>query len=160
MAPPALHNGEVADFVSRSGPELTPAELYALLRLRVDVFVVEQNCPYPELDGKDLLPTTQHIWESSVTGEVTGCLRVLGPLSEAQPVWRIGRVCTADSARGTGLGGRLMEAALAFAGDVECVLDAQTYAEGFYSRHGFVREGAEFEEDGIPHVTMRRTPSR
>jgi predicted GNAT family N-acyltransferase len=72
---------------------------------------------------------------------------------------RIGRVCTAKTARGSGLGDRLMTAALDFAGAATCVLDAQTYAEGFYARYGFLREGTEFLEDGIPHITMRRAPS-
>ncbi|MFF5988959.1 GNAT family N-acetyltransferase [Prauserella flavalba] len=142
----------MADFHSRKGTDLTAAELHDLLRLRVDVFVVEQECPYPEIDGKDLLPGTHHIWEQG-DGGVTGCLRVL---EQPGGVLRIGRVCTAASARGTGLGARLMAAALEYAGDAECVLDAQTYAQGFYARFGFEPEGEEFDEDGIPHIRMRR----
>lgn len=146
----------MADFHSRKGTDLTAAELHDLLRLRVDVFVVEQECPYPEIDGKDLLAGTRHIWEQG-DGGVTGCLRVL---EQPGGVLRIGRVCTAASARGTGLGGRLMAAALEYAGDAECVLDAQTYAQGFYARFGFAPEGEEFDEDGIPHIRMRRPASR
>ncbi|MBK1786721.1 GNAT family N-acetyltransferase [Prauserella cavernicola] len=127
-----------------------------MLRLRVDVFVVEQECPYPEIDGKDLLPGTTHLWQPSAHG-VEGCLRVL---EQPGGVLRIGRVCTAASARGTGLGARLMAAALEFVGDAESVLDAQVYAQGFYARFGFEPEGEPFDEDGIQHITMRRPASR
>ncbi|WP_298181016.1 GNAT family N-acetyltransferase [Saccharomonospora sp.] len=139
--------------VSRAASELTPTELYELLRLRVDVFVVEQECPYPELDGRDLHADTHHVWATSSDGRLAGCLRVL---TEAGGVLRVGRVCTAAFARGTGVGGRLMQAAMDLAGDAECVLDAQTYATGFYARFGFEPEGEVFLEDGIPHITMRR----
>ncbi|MEU6642262.1 GNAT family N-acetyltransferase [Saccharomonospora sp. NPDC046836] len=142
----------MTDFLSRAGRELTAAELHDLLRLRVEVFIVEQECPYPEIDGKDLLPGTRHIWAPGPDG-VAGCLRIL---AEPGGVQRIGRVCTAKSARGTGLGAQLMAAALDAVGDAECVLDAQTYAQGFYARFGFRPEGEEFDEDGIPHITMRR----
>ena len=145
----------MTDLVTRRGPELTAAELYDLLRLRVDVFVVEQNCPYSELDGRDLLPTTWHLWAPGADGDgVAGCLRVL---AEPDGAARVGRVVTAPSARGTGLGARLMEAALDHIGDAESVLDAQTYAQPFYARFGYEPEGDEFDEDGIPHITMRRT---
>ncbi|EID53222.1 GNAT family N-acetyltransferase [Saccharomonospora xinjiangensis] len=139
--------------VSRSGDELTPAELYALLRLRVDVFVVEQECPYPELDGRDLSPGTRHVWAATSDGRLAGCLRVL---SEDGGIERIGRVCTAGFARGIGVGDLVMRAAMELTGNAECVLDAQTYATGFYARFGFRPEGEEFVEDGIPHITMRR----
>lgn len=138
---------------SRPGTELSSTELYELLRLRVDVFVVEQKCPYPEIDGRDLEPTTRHVWATSLDGRVAGCLRVL---AEDDGVQRIGRVCTADFARGTGVGGQLMRAAMDSLGAAECVLDAQTYAIGFYARFGFAPEGEEYLEDGIPHITMRR----
>jgi ElaA protein len=143
---------EAASLVVRSGTELSTFELYDLLRLRVDVFVVEQECPYPELDGRDLLPGTRHVWALTDDGRVAGCLRVL----DEDGVQRIGRVCTADFARGTGVGARLMTAAMELVGDAESVLDAQTYASGFYARFGFRPEGEEFLEDGIPHIRMRR----
>jgi len=133
--------------------ELDTITLYALLRLRVDVFVVEQKAAYPELDGRDLEPATLHIW-TEADGGVTGYLRIL---SDVDDVARIGRVCTDRSARGTGVGGRLMEAAMDAIGGRESVLDAQTYAKDFYGRFGYEPDGAEyFDEDGIPHVPMRR----
>lgn len=138
--------------VSRTGDTLSTGELYELLRLRVNVFVVEQQCPYPELDGNDLSPYTRHIWTTE-NGEVSGCLRVF---TGADDVLRIGRVCTAEHARGTGVASSLLRAALAIAPHAEYVLDAQTHVADFYARFGFRREGTPFDEDGIPHITMRK----
>ncbi|MPY78167.1 MAG: GNAT family N-acetyltransferase [Actinophytocola sp.] len=142
----------MADVRSASGPEITAADLYALLRLRVDVFVVEQECPYPELDGVDLLPSTRHLWLAD-GDTVLGCLRII----DDGGVLRVGRVCTSVEARGTGAGARLMTAALDVVGGAESVLGAQTYATGFYERFGYRPEGEPYDEDGIPHITMRRT---
>ncbi|WP_236793964.1 GNAT family N-acetyltransferase [Amycolatopsis sp. GM8] len=139
-----------------TGPGLTTSQLYDLLRLRVDVFVVEQNCPYPELDGRDLLPTTRHLWSAGEQG-IESYLRVL----DEGEHYRIGRVVTAERARGRGLAAQLMTEALEIVGDADSVLDAQTYAQGFYAKFGYVPEGAEFLEDGIPHIRMwRRVAAR
>ncbi|WP_221447728.1 GNAT family N-acetyltransferase [Saccharothrix violaceirubra] len=132
---------------------LGAAELYELLRLRVDVFVVEQECAYPELDGRDLEPGTRHFWVHD--GVPVAYLRTL---AEPDGTVRIGRVCTAKQARGLGHGRRLMVAALDEVGVRTCVLDAQTYVVDFYASFGFMVEGDEFIEDGIPHRRMRRSP--
>jgi ElaA protein len=132
--------------------DLDAPTLYALLRLRVDVFVVEQQCAYPELDGRDLSPSTVHVWLAD--GPL--CAAYLRVLAEPDGTARIGRVCTASSYRGRGLSARLVAAALELIGDRPCVLDAQSYLVGFYSRFGFTASGPEFMEDGIPHVPMRR----
>lgn len=137
-----------------AGDQLPADVLYALLKLRVDVFVVEQECPYPELDGRDVRQDTGHLWWPP-TGAPQAYLRLL---TEPGGGWRIGRVCTAKQARGRGLGGRLMAAAMARVGDDAVVLDAQTYAREFYARFGFEPEGEPFDEDGIEHITMRRPP--
>lgn len=137
--------------------DLTPQQLYAVLRLRVEVFVVEQSCAYRELDGLDLAPGTRHFWlEQERTGDVVAYLR----LTEDAGEYRIGRVCTARQARAHGFSRRLMEAALAEVGDASCVLDAQTYVSDFYASLGFQAVGGEFLEDGIPHVSMRRPATR
>lgn len=142
---------------SASGTDITAAQLYRVLRLRVDVFVVEQGCAYPELDGLDLLPTTWHFWlPGEEADQIAGCLRIL---ADSGGVFRIGRVCTAGSARGTGAGARLMEAAVAYVDGAESVLAAQVYAAGFYARFGYVPEGEEYDDDGIAHITMRRPAS-
>lgn len=132
--------------------DLDPRTLYDLLRLRVDVFVVEQACAYPELDGRDTEPGTRHLWLAD-GGPPMAYLRVLG---EPRGVARIGRVVVTPAARGTGAAGRLMTAALAEIGARETVLDAQAHLVGFYERHGFTVTGPEFSEDGIPHVPMAR----
>lgn len=139
-----------------AGDELTAAQLYALLKLRVDVFVVEQNVAYPELDGHDLRPDTGHLW-CERAGEPLAYLRLLRDPDETH---RIGRVCTAKHARGAGLAGVLMATAMARIGDADAVLDAQTYVQGFYARFGFRPVGEPFDDDdGIEHITMRR-PAR
>jgi ElaA protein len=138
--------------IDAAGAALTAPQLHALLKLRVDVFVVEQQCPYPEIDGVDLLPTTRHFWVED-GGRAIACLRLL---AGDDGVLRIGRVCTSPSARGSGLAGKLMRAAVDRVGESESVLSAQTTAADFYRRFGYVPEGEPYDEDGIEHITMRR----
>jgi ElaA protein len=135
--------------------ELDAPMLYRLLRLRTDVFVVEQQCPYPELDGRDLEAATRHLWlaADAVGGEPLSYLRLL---TEPDGGARIGRVCTAASSRGQGLSGRLVAAALDVIGGRTCVLDAQSHLVPFYKQYGFTESGAEYLEDGIPHTPMIR----
>lgn len=137
----------------RSAPftDLSTRELYGLCRLRVDVFVVEQACPYPELDGRDLEPETVHLWFED-DGEPVATLRVLR--GEAGRV--IGRVATAAPYRNRGLAGRLLEAAIEVCAGDPISLGAQAYLEAWYERFGFRRSGPGYVEDGIPHVPMRR----
>ncbi|HEX7303930.1 GNAT family N-acetyltransferase [Lentzea sp.] len=138
------------------GLDLSPGQLYAILRLRQDVFVVEQNCVYRDVDGRDLDQGTRHFWlEADGSHDPLAYLRLL---EEPGGAFRIGRVVTARMARGRGFSRRLMQAALADVGAAPCVLDAQTYVAPFYASFGFVAEGEEFIEDGIPHLRMRRTP--
>jgi ElaA protein len=131
--------------------DLDAVTLYKILKLRVDVFVVEQVCAYPELDGRDLEPGTRQLWIES-PGGVLATLRLL----DDGDALRIGRVATAATARSGGHAGRLMERALELAGARDVVLDAQSYLRGWYERFGFEVDGAEFVEDGIAHVPMRR----
>jgi ElaA protein len=134
--------------------DLDAPTLYELLRLRVDVFVVEQACPYGELDGRDLEARARHYWlGGDAQAPLLGCLRLL---KEPGGEYRIGRLCTARSARGLGLGKRLMEAALGEVGDGPCVLDAQEHLAGFYVAHGFSATGPAYDWDGVAHLPMRR----
>jgi ElaA protein len=138
-------------------PQLDPVVAYELLRLRVDVFVVEQECPYPELDGRDVEPGTRHWWTTDDADRVSACLRVL---AEPDGSARIGRVATRAGARGRGLSGQLLSAVLEetdAAGRV-VTLEAQSHLAGWYGRFGFVKSGDDYEEDGIPHTPMRREP--
>jgi ElaA protein len=134
--------------------DLDAPSLYELLKLRVEVFVVEQATPYPELDGRDLQAETRHFWLESHAGEVISILRLLEEHPGGHKGFRIGRVCTKREARGQGHARRLLQAALAEVGDFPCRLNAQTYLEEMYVSQGFVRDGEEFLDDGIPHVPM------
>ena len=134
--------------------DLSAAELYGLCRLRVDVFVVEQQCPYPELDGRDLEPATEHLW-FEVDGAVAATIRVL----DDGATRAIGRVATGAAFRGAGLAARLIELAVADHGAVPLTMGAQAHLEGWYGRFGFRRSGPGYVEDGIPHVPMRREPT-
>lgn len=135
--------------------DLTASTLYSLLRLRCDVFVVEQRCAYPELDGRDLEPATRHLWLSPTRdAEPAAYLRVL---AEPDGTARIGRVCTGRAYRGRGLAARLMAAALDGIGPTRvCTLHAQAHLVDFYRRFGFEVTGEEYLDDGIPHVPMTR----
>ena len=144
----------MTDLHRATGDQLHIEQLYALLTLRVNVFIVEQRSPYPDLDGRDLDPGTVHLWYSDA-GTPIAYLRII-----PGPPARIGRVCTLPQARGTGLSTRLMRAALAELGDAEIVLDAQVQAQAMYSRFGFQPEGEPFDDDGILHIAMRRARVR
>lgn len=135
--------------------ELTPFEVYGLCRLRVDVFVVEQECPYPELDGRDVEPATEHLWFEDGDGTVTATIRVL----DDGGTRAIGRVATAAGYRGRGLAAQLLDEGIALCGDVPITLGAQAHLEDWYARFGFRRSGPGYVEDGIPHVPMRRDPA-
>ena len=135
--------------------DLDTAGLYQLLKLRVEVFVVEQKCSYQELDGKDLLPETRHLWLDD-EGTVIATLRLLEEHDDGVKSFRIGRLCTAVEARGHGYTTRLLQAALAETGAHTVRLNAQTYLVDLYTKHGFQVDGAEFVEDGVAHVPMRR----
>jgi ElaA protein len=126
--------------------------LYRILALRVDVFVVEQRCPYPELDGRDLERSARLVWAER-DGVVLATLRLL---TDADGSARIGRVATAAAARGAGLAATILARALELAAGRPVVLDAQSHLAGWYARFGFERAGADFDEDGITHTPMRR----
>ena len=140
------HVVRVADLDS-----VDPRTAYGWWALRESVFVVEQQCVYAELDGRDLEPGTRHLWVDGDTGPV-GYLRVLDEGDEV----RIGRVVVAPGHRGQGLAANLMSSALDLAGARPTVLAAQSHLAGWYAALGFERCGADFVEDGIPHTPMRR----
>jgi ElaA protein len=132
---------------------IDPLRLYDLLRLRVDVFVVEQECAYPELDGRDVEPDAVMLWAEE-DDRVLATVRLL--VDHEDGGLRIGRVATASAARGRGLAADLMRLAIDRAEGHLVRLDAQAHLEGWYARFGFVADGPEFLEDGIPHVPMTR----
>ncbi|WP_209560218.1 GNAT family N-acetyltransferase [Frigoribacterium sp. PvP032] len=145
--------------------QIDPLRLYDLLRLRVDVFVVEQECAYPELDGRDVEPDAVMLWAEE-DDEVLATVRLLVDHADGgdddsvddggDDALRIGRVATAPAARGRGLAADLMRLALERADGRLVRLDAQAHLEGWYARFGFAVDGPGFLEDGIPHVPMSR----
>ncbi|HEU4811703.1 MAG TPA: GNAT family N-acetyltransferase [Nocardioides sp.] len=134
--------------------ELDARTAYDVWRLRQDVFVVEQACPYPDLDGRDPEPGTRHVLLTE-DAALVGYLRLLDDGDRL----RIGRVVLAPEVRGRGLADGLMTAALEACADREVVLDAQSPLRDWYAGFGFAVSGPEFLEDGIPHLPMRRQAS-
>ncbi len=135
--------------------ELSSIELYKLLHLRAAVFVVEQNCPYQDADGKDL--KSFHVLGTDENGELQAYSRIVPPGISFDEV-SIGRVVTAAVARGKGAGKELMRESLKrvneLYGTVDVRIGAQCYLLKFYTELGFVAEGEEFLEDNIPHIEM------
>lgn len=131
-------------------------ELYELLRLRSEVFVVEQNCVFLDADNKDQL--CHHVLLYA-DGELAAYCRIV-PAGISYPELSIGRVITAPKFRGTGLGKVVMElgidACRELFGATDIRIGAQTYALPFYQSLGFVPEGEVYDEDGIEHMEMLR----
>jgi len=134
-------------------------QLYELLKLRVDVFVVEQACAYPELDGKDMLADTLHLTGRSQEGSLAAYGRILPP-GVRFPDISFGRVVVAPLYRKTGLGHALVKKILAESGRAwpgrDITIGAQVYLKEFYRCHGFVPVSDPYLEDGIAHIDMTR----
>lgn len=146
------------DWVCKHHSDLGKQQLYAILRLREQVFVVEQKCAYQDIDGQDLEGDTHHLmaWKDN---QLVAYLRLLDPETHGGDVV-IGRVVVASSVRGSGLGHQMMAEALKQAAKywhgVPIYLSAQTHLQGYYEQYGFVAQGEHYLEDEIPHVGMRR----
>ena len=141
--------------------ELTPDDLYDIVTLRTAIFIVEQNCPYQDSDGADRV--SHHLWTRGADGEIAAYLRVVPPgIKYVEP--SLGRIATASSVRGTGLGRALVREGIARAerlyGPVPIRIGAQRYLLGFYEQLGFVSTGYEYDEDDIPHTEMVRPARR
>lgn len=145
-------------WIWKSFSELDTRELYTMLALRAEVFVVEQNCPYQDLDGLDTEARHLLVWDED---RLAAYCRVLPP-GLKYPEAAIGRVVTAPSCRGLRLGHELMARAVELCRhlfpDVGISLSAQAHLRRFYEEHGFSVEGEGYLEDGIPHLHMRREP--
>ncbi|WP_244283613.1 GNAT family N-acetyltransferase [Pseudovibrio sp. Tun.PSC04-5.I4] len=136
--------------------EFSVEQLYALLKLRCEVFIVEQECAYPDVDGLD--PVAKHILLLSGTGALLGALRIFMKYEEGD-VYKIGRVVVSKAVRGQGIARQLMDAALSYCtatnSDARVELQAQAYLQDFYSQCNFSAISEIYPEDGIPHVDMR-----
>lgn len=142
----------------RSFDELAPIMIHAMYKLRVDVFVVEQTCIYPEVDDGDL--SARHVFGLDASGDLVAYARILAPGNDGLP--HIGRVIVRQDSRGRGLAHELMSVVLsevqAMTRSTRAALAAQVHLQAFYEQHGFVASGATYDLDGIPHVDMVRDP--
>ena len=130
--------------------QLKTKELYSILKLRSKVFVVEQNCVYQDIDGKD--EKGKHVLGKK-NNEIIAYARIFKPgdyFKEAS----FGRAVVKKSERGKGVGDELVKKCLENITEEEIKISAQSYLKGFYSSHGFLAEGDEYLEDGIPHLAM------
>jgi len=137
--------------------DLPARTLYTLLALRTEVFVIEQNCVFQDMDGLDL--HAHHLLGWAEDGHLAACARLL-PAGVKAPEVVIGRVITAPWARGAGQGHALMREALACCERLwpgqPVTLHAQARLQGFYRQHGFHTVSEPYIEDGIPHIEMRK----
>ena len=141
--------------------DLSLNEFHDIIALRIAAFVVEQTCPYQELDGKD--KKCYHVFCRDGKGNIISTARIVPPgLSYEDPA--IGRVVIHESARGTGLGHELMNQCIEFSqlefGLTPIRISAQKHLQNYYEKHDFVSTGKEYLEDGIPHVEMLLTPNQ
>ena len=135
---------------------LTARQLHAIVMLREQVFVVEQRCAFQDSDEADL--ASDHLWAERRDGTVVAYLRVV-PAGVKFGETSIGRVVTAPSVRGTGVGRELMRRGIAAVGEDKPIrIGAQAYLERFYREFGFKRVSDLYDEDGIPHIEMLRAP--
>ncbi|WP_440053167.1 GNAT family N-acetyltransferase [Pseudoalteromonas sp. T1lg65] len=148
------------DWYIKNYQSLSKDELFEILRLRVEVFVVEQNCPYQDIDETDRAQETQHVFLTS-SDELVAYARCYRKNDKAAA---IGRVIVSSNARGQGIAHQLMERAIetCFMQIPAEHLDisAQCYLADFYTRLGFEKQGEAYLEDGIPHQDMRFKGSR
>ncbi len=145
-----------AEIEFRAFPTLSGAELHDLLKLRFDVFVMEQQSLYPEIDGKD--PVSLHALAREGE-EIVGTLRLTG--LEGSGEVNLGRIALRADRRRDGLGGRMIRAALARAAEAapgrRLGIEAQAHLQPYYERFGFERVSDEYMDGGIPHVDMALT---
>lgn len=148
-------------WICKSFDQLTTHELYQLLKLRVDVFVVEQTCPYPELDGKDQFEGVYQLLGYQ-GNQLIACARLLKQGISFEHA-SIGRVATDINHRGNGLGHQLIQTAIEYSvqlwGNVDITIGAQSQLEHYYAKHGFKKVSEEYLEDDIPHIDMTRSVS-
>ncbi|TNE47272.1 MAG: GNAT family N-acetyltransferase [Bacteroidetes bacterium] len=136
--------------------DLTLDELYAIMALRQEVFVVEQTCPFLDADGLD--QPAWHLLGRDAAGRLAAYTRLL-PRGTSYPEYTsIGRVVSAPFARNTGAGRAIMQTSITMCrhlfGPTDIKIGAQTYLLRFYESLGFVSTGEEYLEDGIPHTKM------
>lgn len=148
--------------IVKSFDQLSTRELYEILKLRTDVFFVEQKVDETELDRRDLEPATRHYWIADSDGSVLAYLRTLwNEVAEYRDGHLvIGRVVTRANARGRGLARALLTAVLADNPEQSALLHAQEYVQALYAEAGFEPFGEVYLEAGIRHIGMYREATR
>ncbi|MBL7821722.1 MAG: GNAT family N-acetyltransferase [Saprospiraceae bacterium] len=135
--------------------ELDRLELYRIIQLRINVFIVEQNCPYPDLDDKDLVSNHVMLWKGD---ELIAVTRLVPPGISYPNYASIGRVATHANYRGSGLGKLVMTESIKACEELflgyNIKISAQAYLVAFYTALGFDKIGEEYLEDNIPHIAM------
>lgn len=146
----------ILDFQLKRFSDFTPFELYAYLQLRSEVFVVEQNCVYQDLDNKDQV--SLHVLVHDLD-QLVACARIV-PAGVGYPEISIGRVIVAQAYRNKQLGHELLSFCISqidsHFGTQPIVLSAQAHLQAFYKKHNFAPIGDTYLEDGIPHIHMTR----
>ena len=142
-------------YTTKTFKELSVQKYHDLLFLRTAVFVVEQNCPYQEVDEKD--PLSYHLFGKNEQGEVVAVTRIV-PAGISYPEISIGRVAIKKESRGKGLAHELIRETLNFVekkwGKQSIRISAQEHLANYYRKHGFKQVGEMYLEDNIPHVEM------
>jgi len=137
--------------------ELSTTELYELLQLRAEVFIVEQDCVYQDLDGKDQEALHLLGYQNE---KLVAYIRLFSPQNENDPVV-FGRVLSSPAVRGEGIGKKLIEEVNAFIEESYPTsiikISAQDYLRKFYQSFGYEARGDIYDEDGIPHIAMYKT---
>ena len=138
--------------------DLTLNEFHDIIALRIEVFVVEQDCPYQDLDGKD--KRCYHLLCRNGMGSIVATARILPP-GLSYDACAIGRVVVDESVRGNGVGHNLMKECIKFSelefGNATIIVSAQKKSENYYGAHNFIPTGKEYLVDGIPHIEMKRS---
>jgi len=138
--------------------ELTTQQLHDIFRLRQAAFVVEQECPYADIDGQD--PFSLHLI-GTLGQEIIAYLRLIPPQDSNNPIY-FGRVVVTKKLRGQGFAKELIQQVLNYIDeyfpDITTVISAQSYLAKFYAKFDFYKIGAPYDEDNIEHIAMRRNP--
>lgn len=142
--------------------DLSLNEFHDIISLRLEAFVVEQNCPYQDLDGKD--KKCYHVICRNGIGDIVATARILPPGLSYSDAAAIGRVVIKEEIRGHGIGHEIMDKCMDFCalefGDASIRISAQKHLENYYAQHNFKSTGNEYLEDGIPHVEMILTSKK
>jgi len=146
-------SNQMRPVIIKSFEELNKAELYQIVQLRIAVFIIEQDCPYPDLDDMD--QDAQHLWIEDA-GEIVCYLRV-NPAGSRFSEPSLGRIVTKKSHRNRGLAEMLIKRAIDLVSEKESRairISAQCYLEKYYEKFGFIKASEEYLEDNIPHIEM------